>query len=74
MTLPVASEKSGKERSGIDGREIDGIDGIVGNISRVDFVMLSILLGAVSSARTVKNVKLAASNPASTELGRIEAP
>src|ERR1700681_4737702 len=28
ISLPVASEKSGSERSGIDGKETDGIDGM----------------------------------------------
>jgi hypothetical protein len=48
MSLLVASEKSGNERSGIDGNDKDGIAGIVGNMSRADFVMLSIRLGAES--------------------------
>jgi hypothetical protein len=50
ISLPVASEKSGIERSGIEGKETDGMDGIAGIMSRTDLVMLSIRLGAVSSA------------------------
>jgi hypothetical protein len=51
ITLPVASEKSGKERSGIDGNVTEGNAGIAGIMSRADLVMLSIRLGATSSAR-----------------------
>jgi hypothetical protein len=51
MSLPLASEKSGNDRSGIDGKETDGIAGITGIMSRADFVMLSIRLGADSSAQ-----------------------
>jgi len=50
MTLPVASEKSGNDKSGIEGNDRDGIAGTAGIISRADFVMLSIRLGAESSA------------------------
>jgi hypothetical protein len=51
ITLSVASEKSGKERSGIDGNATEGSAGIAGIMSRADLVMLSIRLGAASSAR-----------------------
>jgi hypothetical protein len=44
MSLPVASEKSGIDWSGIEGNETDGIEGIAGMMSRADFVMLSIRL------------------------------
>jgi hypothetical protein len=37
-------------KSGIDGKETDGMDGMAGIMSRADFVMLSIRLGAASSA------------------------
>jgi hypothetical protein len=50
ISLPVASEKSGSDRSGIEGKEIDGIGGMAGIMSRADFVMLSIRLGEASSA------------------------
>jgi hypothetical protein len=50
ITLPVASEKSGKERSGIDGNETEGSAGIAGIMPSADLVMLSIRLGAGSSA------------------------
>ncbi|UPK26525.1 hypothetical protein [Bradyrhizobium sp. 195] len=50
IILPVVSEKSGSERSGVEGRETDGSDGMAGIMSRADFVMLSIRLGATSSA------------------------
>jgi hypothetical protein len=45
-SLPLASEKSGRAKSGIDGIETDGIEGIAGIMSRADLVMLSIRLGA----------------------------
>jgi hypothetical protein len=52
MTLPVASERSGREKSGIDGRDTDGIEGMAGIMSRADLVIPSIRLGAgVSSHR-----------------------
>jgi hypothetical protein len=57
MSLPVASEKSGMDRSGIEGRDKDGNAGMAGIMSRADFVMESILLGAASSA--LANCKLA---------------
>jgi len=44
MSLPIASEKSGIDRSGTEGNETDGIEGIAGMMSRADFVMLSIRL------------------------------
>jgi hypothetical protein len=56
ISLPVASEKSGRDRSGIDGRETDGSDGIAGIMSRADLVILSIRLGAVSSALATATV------------------
>jgi hypothetical protein len=46
MSLPLASEKSGSDKSGIDGNETDGIEGIAGIMSLADFVMLSMRLGA----------------------------
>jgi hypothetical protein len=53
MSLPDVSEKSGIPRSGIDGSETDGSDGIEGNMSRADLVMLSMVLaGGFSSAPT----------------------
>ena len=60
MSLPVASEKSGYDKSGIDGNDTDGIAGIAGIMSRADFVMLSIRLGAGSSARAELNAKIIA--------------
>jgi hypothetical protein len=54
MILPDVSEKSGIPRSGIDGSETDGSDGIEGNMSRADFVMLSMVpAGGFSSAPTM---------------------
>jgi hypothetical protein len=46
----LKDEKSGKDKSGIDGSEREGIAGIAGIMSRADLVMLSIRLGALSSA------------------------
>jgi hypothetical protein len=46
MSLPVESEKSGSDRSGIEGSDKDGIAGIAGIMSRADLVMVSIRLGA----------------------------
>lgn len=67
MSLPVASDKSGSARSGIDGRETDGMDGMAGIMSRADFVMLSIRLGAASSARHTTALAIdAATNNQST--------
>jgi hypothetical protein len=54
------SEKSGKDRSGIDGSERDGISGIAGIMSRADLVMLSIRLGAWSSALAALAVAISA--------------
>src|SRR6266436_1410323 len=71
MTFPVASEKSGRERSGIDGSDTDGNAGIVGIMSRADLVMLSIRLGAASSARATAVV---ASNMTSIERVLIRSP
>jgi len=66
MILPVASEKSGKERSGIDGGDTDGIEGMVGIMSRADLVMLSMRLGAeVSSDRATQ---VAPTNRTSTNI------
>ena len=62
ITLPVASEKSGKKRSGIDGNETEGSAGIAGIMSRADLVMLSIRLGAASSARATMMVASSATN------------
>jgi hypothetical protein len=39
IIFPVASEKSGKERSSIDGNDTDGNVGIAGIMSRADLVM-----------------------------------
>lgn len=36
MSLPVVSEKSGSDKSGIDGIETDGNEGIAGIMSRAD--------------------------------------
>jgi hypothetical protein len=33
MSLPIASEKSGIDRSGIEGIETDGIEGIAGIVT-----------------------------------------
>jgi hypothetical protein len=68
MTLLVASEKSGNDRSGIDGNETDGIAGIM---SRADFVMASILLGAESSARAAP---MPLSSATKINIGFIDAP
>jgi hypothetical protein len=51
ISLPLASEKSGRDRSGIDGSDREGIAGMAGIMSRADLAMLSIRLGALSSAR-----------------------
>src|SRR5260370_17858419 len=71
IIFPVASEKSGKARSGIDGSDTDGNAGIVGIMSRADLVMLSIRLGAASSARARAVV---ASNMTSIESVLIRSP
>jgi hypothetical protein len=63
IILPVASEKSGNERSGIDGIDTDGIAGIDGIMSRADFVIVSIRLGAASSARAEPNAIAKTTNP-----------
>jgi len=55
MILQVASEKLGKDRSGIDGRDTDGIEGIR---SRADPVMLSIRLGVEASSHRTAQVML----------------
>jgi hypothetical protein len=62
ISLPVASEKSGSDRSGIDGKETDGMGGIAGIMSRADLVMLSIRLGAVSSALATAMVASSTTN------------
>jgi len=71
IILLVVSEKSGNERSGIDGIDTDGIEGIDtdgiegidGIISRADFVIASIRLGAASSARAVPSTIAMTTNP-----------
>jgi hypothetical protein len=60
MSLPVASEKSGSDKSGIDGNETDGMAGISGIMSLADFVIESIRLGAGSSAWAVLQAKIKA--------------
>jgi len=54
----LASEKSGREKSGIDGIETDGIEGIAGIMSLADLVMLSIRLGAELSSERATLVAL----------------
>jgi len=73
MSLPVASEKSGNDRSGIDGNETDGIAGMAGIMSRADFVMLSIRLGAASSAQAGWNKEITA-RPINKVFNRCAAP
>jgi hypothetical protein len=71
ITLPLASDKSGKDRSGIEGNETEGSEGIAGIMSRADLVMLSIRLGADSSARAIV---VAASSMANIESVLIHPP
>jgi hypothetical protein len=62
MIRPEVSEKSGIERSGIDGSDNDGMAGIAGIMSRADFVIESIRLGAASSAFATCTLATAATN------------
>jgi hypothetical protein len=62
ISLPVGFQKSGSERSGIDGKETEGMDGIAGIMSRADLVILSIRLGAASSARATVMVASSMTN------------
>ncbi|WP_354033148.1 hypothetical protein [Bradyrhizobium sp. S3.2.6] len=69
MILPVASERSGSERSGIDGRETDGIEGMAGIMSRADLVIPSIRLGVEVSSHCALQVAIA--NNTSINIARI---
>jgi hypothetical protein len=55
-------QKSGIERSSIEGNDNDGRAGIAGTISRAGFVMESIRLGAASSAFTTWTLATTATN------------
>jgi len=70
MSLPIASEKSGIDWSGIEGNETDGIEGIAGMMSRADFVMLSIrllrreaVLNANMTTRPINRVFICCTTP-----------
>ena len=72
IILPVASEKSGKEKSGMAGNETEGSGGMLGIKSRADFVMLSIRFGAETSSEWA--IEQATSNDIKTNSASCQFP